>query len=170
MLAKFLSKKDLVNFGVLKLATVIRTIRTSTENDDVIREEAKKRGISMNSLINQIIEKYVTTYRLIETFPCLIIHCEMVKGWFDGMAEDFLVGEGTIAGSFVPKHGLFLNKMTPNLENILVTMQKRVSQHSNWYQFQFQKTNGRVHLLLRHNLGRKWSVFLNAYYLSLIHI
>ncbi|MEJ2114161.1 MAG: hypothetical protein P8X62_10890 [Flavobacteriaceae bacterium] len=149
------------------MANVIRTIRTSNENDEIIREEAKKQGVSMNSLINQIIEKYVTTYRLIESFPCLIIPCEMVKGWLDGMAEDFIFGEGAIAGSFVPKHGLFLNKMTPNLENVLFAMEKRVGQHSNWFQLQRYKANGKLNLLLRHNLGKKWSIFLNAYYTTL---
>lgn len=149
------------------MSTVNRSIRINKECDDELKKEAKNRGISLNSLVKQIIEKYVTTYKLIETFPCLIIPHEMIKGWLDGLTEDFIIGKGTKAGSYVPKHGLFLNKMSPNLDNILWVMEKRAGQHSNWYQFQYQKNNGQLNLLLRHNLGRKWSAYLNAYYSTL---
>lgn len=149
------------------MSTVNRSIRINKEYDDELKKEAKNRGLSLNSLVNQIIEKYVTTYKLIEMFPCLIIPHEMIKGWLNGLPEDFIIKEGAMTGSYIPKHGLFLNKMSPNLDGILWVMEKRVSQHSNWYQFQFQKNNGKLSLLLRHNLGRKWSIYLNAYYSTL---
>jgi hypothetical protein len=41
------------------------------------------------------------------------------------------------------------------------------SQHSNWYQFQRQNINGKITILLRHRLGKKWSIYLNAYYNAL---
>ena len=149
------------------MSHVTRSIRIKKEFEYELREEAKKCGISFNSLINQILEKYIITYKLIEKFPCMVIPQQMIKKCLDRLTEDFIAGEGTMAGSYVPKHGLFLNKMSPTLENILSVMEKRVSQHSNWYQFQSLKNNGKINLLLRHNLGRKWSTYLKAYYSTL---
>lgn len=149
------------------MSNVIRTIRTNCEFDKTIKEEAKKQGISINSLINQIIERYVITYRFIDTFPSLIIPSEIITGWLDGMTEEHIIKIGKHAGSFVPKHSLFLSGATLNLDTILSTMEKKVGQHSNWYQFQSQENNGRINLLLRHNLGRKWSTYLSAYYSAL---
>ena len=153
--------------GEFFIKDVILTIRTKSESDSVIREEAKKRGVSINSLINQIFERYVITYRFIDSFPCLIIPSEIITGWLDGMTEEHIIKIGKHAGSFVPKHSLFLSGATPNLDTILSTMEKKVGQHSNWYQFQSQENNGKINLLLRHNLGRKWSTYLSAYYSAL---
>jgi hypothetical protein len=149
------------------LTDIIRTIRTNREWDTILKDEANTQGISINCLFNQIIERYVMTYRFIDVFPCLVIPCEMVKGLLDGLTDEQLIKEGNTAGSFIPKHSLFLKGLTPNLEEIVLCMENMVSQHSNWYQFQCNKMNGRVTMLLRHQLGRKWSIYLQAYYSAL---
>lgn len=149
------------------MSDVIRTIRTKGDFDDVLREEAKKFGISINSLLNQIIERYVLSYRFIDVFPCLVIPSEMIRGLLNGLSEDQLKEEGYAAGSFIPKHSLFLKGMTPNLEDVILCMENMLSQHSHWYQFQCQTINGRMTMLLRHRLGEKWSIYLNSYYTAL---
>ena len=58
---------------VFFIKDIVLTIRTKGEYDNIIREEAKTRGVSLNSLINQIIEKHIVTYRFVDSFPCLII-------------------------------------------------------------------------------------------------
>ena len=149
------------------MTDIIRTIRTNREWDTILKDEANSRGISINCLLNQIIERYVFSYRFIDVFPCLVVPCEMIKGLLDGLTEEQLIKEGDAAGSFIPKHSLFLKGLTPSLEAVMLCMENNVSQHSNWYQFQCQKINGRVTMLLRHQLGRKWSIYLEAYYAAL---
>ena len=149
------------------MTDIIRTIRTKREWDSILKDEANSRGISTNCLLNQIIERYVMSYRFIDVFPCLVVPCEMVKGLLNGLTDEQLIKEGDAAGSFIPKHSLFLKGLTPNLDDVMLCMENMVSQHSNWYQFQCQKINGRVTMLLRHQLGRKWSVYLQAYYSAL---
>ena len=151
------------------LTDIIRTIRTNREWDTILKDEAYSRGISINCLLNQIIERYVFSYRFIDVFPCLVVPREMIKGLLDGLTEEKLIEEGNAAGSFIPKHSLFLKGLTPSLEDIMLCMENNVSQHSNWYQFQCNKINGRITMLLRHQLGRKWSVYLQAYYLALFN-
>ena len=149
------------------MSDVVRTIRTRGDFDCILRKDAKKLGISINCLLNQIIERYVMSYRFIDVFPCIVIPGEMIRGLLDGLSEDQLKKEGYAAGSFIPKHNLFLKGMNPNLEDIILCMENMVSQHSNWYQFQCQTINDRLTMLLRHRLGKKWSIYLNAYYTAL---
>ena len=149
------------------MTDIIRTIRTNREWDTILKDEANSRGISINCLLNQIIERHVFSYRFIDVFPCLVVPCEMIKGLLDGLTEEQLIKEGDAAGSFVPKHSLFLKGLTPSREDVMLRMENNVSEHSNWYQFQCQKINGRVTMLLRHQLGRKWSIYLEAYYAAL---
>jgi hypothetical protein len=91
----------------------------------------------------------------------------MIRGLINGLSEEQLKKEGNSAGSFIPKHCLFLKGMTTTLEDVLVCMEKMESQHSNWYQFQRQNINGKITILLRHRLGKKWSIYLSAYYNAL---
>ncbi len=149
------------------MSDVIRTIRTNEDFDSILREEAEKFGISINCLLNQIIERYVFSYRFIDVFPFLVIPSEMIRGLINGLSEEQLKKEGNSAGSFIPKHCLFLKGMTTTLEDVLVCMEKMESQHSNWYQFQRQNINGKIIILLRHRLGKKWSIYLSAYYNAL---
>ncbi|KON30278.1 hypothetical protein AC477_05095 [miscellaneous Crenarchaeota group-1 archaeon SG8-32-1] len=149
------------------MTDIIRTIRTNREWDTILKDEANTRGISINCLLNQIIERYVFSYRFIDVFPCLVLPCEMVKGLLEGLTDEQLIKEGQSAGSFIPKHSLFLKGLIPDLDTIMLCMENNVSQHSNWYQFQCHKINGRITMLLRHQLGRKWSIYLQAYYSAL---
>lgn len=149
------------------MSDVIRTVRTNGDFDSILREEAEKLGISINCLLNQIIERYVFSYRFIDVFPFLVIPSQMIRGLINGLSEEQLKKEGYSAGSFIPKHCLFLKGMTPNLKDIILCMEKMESQHSNWYQFQCQNINDKITMLLRHRLGKKWSIYLSAYYTAL---
>jgi len=149
------------------LADVIRTLRIKKKYDAVITEEAKKSGASVNSFFNQLLDRYVMTFRFIDVFPCLIIPSEMVRGLLENVTEEKIIKEGKAAGSYIPKHSLFLEEKEQTIDNILLIMEKVMIQHSNWYQFNSQTTNGKTKLLLRHKLGKNWSIYLNAYYQTL---
>jgi hypothetical protein len=142
----------------------VLTIRTKGEFDNILREEAKTRGVSLNSLINHIFEKHIVTYRFVDSFPCLIIPSQIVKELIDGTSEKHLIDVATFAGSVIPKESLFLSGLTKNLDNVLFCMEKKVGRYSNWYQLECDYRDDSVSLLLRHNLGRKWSIFLSSYY------
>ena len=71
---------------------------------------------------------------------------------------------GNLAGSAIPKQSLFLSGLSKELDNILFCMEKKVGQYSNWYKYECDYSHNNVNLLLLHNLGKKWSIFLSSYY------
>ena len=148
------------------LADVIRTLRISKENDSVIVEGAKKDGFSINSFYNHLLNRYVNTFRFIDVFPCLVVPSKFVRELLDELPEDKIIKIGKNLGSYMPKHSLFLNGKTPTIDNVLESM-KTTCQNSNWYQFNSQTTNGKLKLLLRHKLGKNWSIYLKSYYQTL---
>ena len=149
------------------MADVIRTLRIKKEYDQIVNEEAKKGGVSVNSFFNQLLSRYILTYRFVNLLPCLIIPCEIVKEFLEVIPEEKISKAAIIAGSYLPKHSLFLKGKDPTLNNVLELMEQATSHHSNWYQFNSQTNNGKTKLLLRHNLGKKWSIYLNSYYKTL---
>ena len=91
----------------------------------------------------------------------------MVRGLLEGLTKERITKDGKAAGSYIPKHSFFLEEKDQTIENMLQLMEKVASSHSNWYQFNSQTTNGKYRLLLRHRLGKNWSIYLNAYYQTL---
>ena len=142
----------------------VRTLRISREFDQIIKEDTKKDGVSINSFFNRLLEKYLMIYRHIDCFPCMIIPSEIIKEFLAEIPETKIIKTAKKMGTYVPKHELFLEGKDPNLENVLEFMEKGVSNHSNWYQFNAQSNNGNTKLLLRHNLGKNWSIFLDTYH------
>ena len=146
---------------------VIRTIRIKKEYDQIVKEDTKKEGISVNSFFNKLLEKYTMTYRFVEIFPCLIIPCEILREFLKNIPPVKVIEIAEKMGSYIPKHSIFLRGKTSNLNNILELIDKCISQHSNWHNFSIQNNNGKIKLLLRHTFGNNWSIFLETYYKSM---
>ena len=142
----------------------VRTLRIKKEYDQIIREDTRKDGVSINSFFNKLLEKYLMTYRYVNSFPCIIIPSDIIKEFLAEMPEAKIIKTAKKMGSYIPKHSLFIKRKDATLETSLELMEKVVSKHSNWYQFNSQNNNGHIELLLRHNLGKNWSIFLDTYY------
>jgi hypothetical protein len=59
--------------------TVLRTFRLTQELDSVVQEEAQARGVSVNTLINQIMKKFSEWDRHIEKFGFVSVSCEVFR-------------------------------------------------------------------------------------------
>jgi hypothetical protein len=152
---------------VVNIKDTVLTVRIKPEFHKIIKKEAKNQGISLNSFINQLIERFVISYRFVDSFPCLIIPSKIIEQLLKGIPEKHLIDVGSHSGSFIPKHSLFLSGLTENLDNVMFCMEKKVGQYSNWFSLEREKNENNASLLLRHDLGKKWSIFLNSYYSKL---
>ena len=147
-------------------STLIRTLRLDEKLDSFVVNDAKENRLSINAAYNQILDRYVNCFRLVDKFPCLVIPCDIIRDFLGEIPEDKVKKLGKIFGAYLPKHSLFLKGEGLTTENMLEFM-KTTCQDSNWYQFNIQNTNGTKKLLLRHNFGRNWSIFLDEYYHSI---
>ena len=143
---------------------VIRTIRVKNEYDQIVKEDTKKEGISVNSFFNKLLDKYSTTYRFVKTFPCLVMPMEVLKEFLISIPKESVKKTAETMGSYIPKHYLFLRAKKPNLKNTLELIEKCTSQHANWHNYSMQNNNGKLKILLRHRLGSNWSLFIETYY------
>lgn len=143
--------------------SLVRTLRLNERFDAFVVNDAKENRLSINAAYNQILDRYINCFRLVDKFPCLIIPCDIARNLLDEMSEEKVKKLGKIFGSYLPKHSLFLKGEGLTTENVLKYM-KTTCQDSNWYQFNIQNNNGAKKVLLRHTFGRNWSIFLNEYY------
>lgn len=142
---------------------VIRTLRLKKEADNIIIKEAKENGLSINTFYNQIIERYVNSYRLIDKFPCLAIPCDMIKEFIHEIPEQRIIKLGKLFGQYIPRESLFLKEKDLNAEN-MISLMKTAGQDNNWFQFSDKNHNQRQKIMLRHLYGINWSIFLKHFY------
>ena len=142
---------------------VIRTLRLKKDPDDIMVRDAKENGLSINTFYNKNIEKYVNSFRLIDKFPCLAIPCEIVKEFLNEIPEEKAVHLGKIFGAYIPKESLFLKDKNLTAKN-MISLMKTAGQDNNWFQFNEQNQNGNTKIMLRHQYGMNWSIFLKNFY------
>ncbi len=53
---------------IAKDSTVTRTVRINEAYDEVLRYEADRHGVSVNTLVDRVIRKYSVSYRFFENF------------------------------------------------------------------------------------------------------
>jgi len=147
--------------------TVTRTFRLRKEWDDVLRREAEKQGLSVNVLVNLILRRYAFFDRWTRNYKVI----SLTQGSFQEVLEGSLLENLAKAGE---KRG------APSIQSIIDIM----GLPSNYNSFTFLITNffgggyalwfschrhfreNRDIFHLQHTLGRKWSVFLQNYFLS----
>lgn len=147
---------------------VIRTLRLKKENDTMLVKDAKENGLTINTFYNQVIDRYVNSFRLIDRFPCLAIPCEMIKEFLNEIPNEKIVTLGKMFGNYIPKHSLFLKEKEFTAENMIALM-KTSGQDNNWFQFNDQNHNGDSKILLRHLHGHNWSTFLKYFYQTVFY-
>lgn len=143
-------------------------MRLKKEADNIMTKDAKENGVSINTFYNKIIEKYVNSFRLIEKFPCLAIPCEIVKEFLMEIPEEKVVHLGKTFGEYIPKESLFLKEKNLTAEN-MISLMKTAGQDNNWFQFNEQNQNGNTKIMLRHQYGMNWSIFLENFYQTIFH-
>ena len=88
---------------VLKRSTRTITLRIDAPLEEVLSRDAKAKGLTINSLTNQIFKRYVEWDRFSEGLCMLPISRDILKGVFDKLSEEESRAAGENAGYFVPR-------------------------------------------------------------------
>src|SRR3990170_6816286 len=70
--------------------TVLRTVRLSQELDDLLRKDAEENDLSINSLINKIMAKYIEWDRHIKKFRFVSVTSETLRAFLNEVGDEKL--------------------------------------------------------------------------------
>jgi hypothetical protein len=143
--------------------TVIRTIRLSAEHDSILEEDARKKGLSVNSLLTTLITKYAEWDRFAERFGYVSVGRQGFRRMFDLLTDEALVAHGRdVGGKNAPEITRFwFGKL--NLETFFSFLAVH-SKYSGIYHYELV-TNGRSHTItFHHELGPRYSIVLANYF------
>ena len=149
---------------------MLRRVKTESQSFRVdervlnnLKEEAKRDNVTLSSLVNQILTKYVDYGRFANRMNALSLARKTFASILNAASEEDIVRVAEIEGRSSPV--AFITSMNGHMsvENV-VGFVKDLSEHANLYEYS-EISHSPPTFTLVHELGVKWSLFL-AYYLT----
>jgi hypothetical protein len=147
--------------------TKVRTFRVNTSLDNVLREEAERQSITVSALLSQMVARYAAAERYFTRYNALTVERNTFKSFIDEVSDEKVAELGDLAGSRSLRNGLAIRGMGVNRENIRFIVEEVYGMYSGWFTANFFEKDGTSVYHLRHNLGKKWSIFLERYMVNM---
>ena len=144
-----------------KRKTVGRSFRIAEEWLDVLTEEAEKQGVSVNSLLNRLLQQYAYL-RYMLRYGAITLTSKGFSGILECCPEDKLREKGRNAGSTITRDILLTMGVTPNYSFVILLIKKILSEFAGWFECDHHVKRDKEILHFRHDLGIMWSIYVEA--------
>jgi hypothetical protein len=142
-----------------KRKTIGFSSRVDEEWLEILREEAEKQGLSVNALINRILQSYCQHYRWVEHFSLLDITRPTMRRIVAYCPDDKLKEIAKKSGSTGTKDILRTMEIAPTYDNVMLFIKNNMGKYSNWFKFNEYTRNRKDVVHLHHEMGKNWSIF-----------
>jgi hypothetical protein len=142
---------------------ITRTFRIPKEYDNILRDEANEIGQSVNSIIDSILSKYVNNDRFYKDSQLLSLTPRTISSLLTMLSDVEVVRAGKLAGSTSASDNLLMRGMSLDFESVKWFIEEIMSKYADWFNCNYHMMNNMHMFHMRHGLGKKWSIFLQAY-------
>jgi hypothetical protein len=151
-----------------KKKSIVRTFRIKAEWDDILKKEAERQGVSVNHLVNSILQKYASCDRLSRNGNFVLLSKQVFNEILKYIPLESLAQAGENTGQKDMQDILDMLGLPSDHESFthLVTKHFGGPDCVMWFNCYRSVQENRTFLHLQHDLGRGWSVFLQHYFLS----
>ena len=142
--------------------TVVRAIRLEKSVDDLLQKDAKNNRTSVNALISGMTTKYAEWDRYTERFGFVSLTGELFRSLLEIADEEKIIEVGKRLGVRLPKEVIlfFFKKVT--LETFLAYVSV-FCRYGKVADYELEVKDKEYTITAHHNLGGKWSTFLQAF-------
>lgn len=142
---------------------VTRTFSMRKDLVTALEKEARSRGISTSTLMNQTIDHCVNLAWPSNKTGALVIARDIIQSVLNPLSADEVRKIGALAAQRHKNSALILFGTKQNFEAVLDLLAVTYGQNARWFKLSHD-INGKNHrILLSHEMGQKWSVFLEGY-------
>jgi len=145
--------------------TTTRAIRIPKSLDRILQEEAEKRNISINGLISSVLTKFAEWDRHAEQFGLATLPTQVLQKLTQLADDNLMAKTGTELGPDLLRSEVIFWYKQASLDKILEWF-TLFSKYSGLHKVQITKTDGDYIIVIRHEMGSKWSVHLKNYFES----
>lgn len=136
------------------------SLRVNEDWLEILREESSRQGISVNALMNKILKNYCNNWRWAERFGIIILDRPTFAAIVGCCPDERLKEIAKVSGSTGTKDALRTIGLPSTYEEVTLFIKNNLGKFANWFDYN-QFSRGRKEILhLRHELGRKWSIFI----------
>jgi hypothetical protein len=148
--------------------TITRTFRIRKAWDDVLLEEAERQGVSVNVLVNKILRRYTLFTRWADRGAVMSFTQLMFRRLLEELSEESLARAGTTSGYSDVSDIINMLGRPVNYDSFVYLLSEYLggSDFCRWFTCFHHIRRDKDVFHLQHNLGRRWSVYLENYLLS----
>jgi hypothetical protein len=136
------------------------TFRFDSENIEKMRHHASGLGISLNSLINQIVKEYFEWHIFESKVGFVSILKPVVKEIFTKMSKEQIIQIAANSGKEEVRNALYFMKGRTDLDSFLSWFEAKMKNSSIQISHTFDRTS-RIHTyVVKHDISENWSLYL----------
>lgn len=144
------------------------SIRISARPRTRLNREAKHLHVSLNSLINAILEKYDSFDKILQGANAIPLSEAFFVEILDVTSIDEIENIAKKLAAKVVRQSFASQGIEFNLDNLIEFYFEPLSEYSGWYQFNWRSEGTSHKLIFTHSHGPKWTAFLRQYYAAVI--
>jgi hypothetical protein len=143
-----------------KTATI--SFRMDSKYEQLLRIEAEEKKVSLNTLANQIFGERLEWQRYIERFGTIVMSKDAFKLILEFLSEEKVIDLAISIASKAPMEFILFKWKDLNSDNV-INFVRMFFGHCGYGQYDYVKDKGTNKFSIRHELGRKGSLFLTTY-------
>jgi hypothetical protein len=145
-------------------SSITRSFRFESDVLDVLDEEAKRMGISVNALVGIILRRYVEFTRYLSKIDMIVINREMLTSLIDLLDDNAVHELGIKLGQTVLDDTVMFWKKETTDKTVLEYIEKMVCRYGHLGTYDERRMpSGELAIVVRHRLGKNGSRFLEGY-------
>jgi len=142
-----------------KRRTIGRSFRIDEKSLAVLIEEAEKQGVSVNSLLNRLLQQY-GYLRYMMRYGAITLTKKGFMQILESCPEEKIRENGKNAGKTIANEIMMTMGVQPNYSFVTCLLQKFLSEFAGWFECDHHIKHDIEIFHLRHTLGPKWSIYL----------
>ena len=148
-----------------KKNTITRTFRINEAWDLILDEEAERQKMSINALVNKILRRFALFDRYTDRIGILRLPSRSFAEMIKSIPQEELAKLGEKNGSLDAVDFFSSMGHPPEYETFVYLVKEHFGnpKFAGWFQCFYHSLESHDLFHLQHNLGRKWSVFVDSY-------
>lgn len=143
-----------------KTATI--SFRMDSKYEQLLRNEAEEKKVSLNTLANQIFGEHLEWQRYIERFGTIVMSKDAFKLVLEFLSEEKVIDLAISIASKAPMEFILFKWKDLSSDNV-INFVRMFFGHCGYGQYDYVKDKSTNKFSIRHELGRKGSLFLTTY-------
>jgi hypothetical protein len=142
--------------------TASATFRISEKAYHALQNEAERQDTSLNTLVNQVFDSHVNARIFQEKLDFMRVNRLTFHRILEGTSDQALMEAGQTSGSETVRTITLGRCGTVTMETVLETISE-LSEFSDFARYSEIESTGKRVIVLTHELGPKWSVFIRSF-------